>query len=550
MNDPLNGTPEPPLPASRHRIPVSVVWLVPAIAVLIGISMLVHGLMTKGPVITISFRTAAGLTEGKTAVKYKDVTVGTVSSVDLSDGGTHVIAKVALTNSARSLANAETRFWVVRPRIGAGGASGIDTLLSGSYIGVDKGTSSEHQTDFVGLETPPSVINGTPGRSFSLRTDELGSIDVNSPVYYRHIQVGRVASYQLDDDGKHVSLQLFIDAPYDRFVTENTRFWNASGVDISLNATGLKVNTQSLATVVTGGIAFATPDDGGGSPKPMYFLAKDQQAAMEPPHGPPVHFDLLFAQSLRGLVVGAPVVFSGRELGVVTSVDLDYDASKKRFPTLVGIDVYPKKLGRVLAKLPKFDGAADQQALHFLSIWVQHGLRAQAKAGNLLTGQLYISLDFVQNAAPVSFNPQMQPLYLPTISTAGVDQLEEKLNHVVDKIDKIPFDTIGLQLSANLSSLDATLKQVNGQLLPETTRTMQQAQGALGNAQQFLSPDSRLQQNINQALEEVQRSAQSVRSLVDYLNRHPESLLRGRRGDTDDASASDRISAAAKGADK
>lgn len=551
----------PPVTKRRRRIPI--VWLVPLVAVIIGLSMLAHAWLSTGPVITISFRSAAGLTEGKTLVKFKDVTVGTVSSVELSEDGSHVIVQVTLVKSARSLVNAQTRFWVVRPRIGAGGASGIDTLLSGAYIGVDKGSSEETKTRFTGLEDPPAVINGTPGKAFVLRADDLGSLDINSPVYFRRIQVGRIASYKLDADSKHVTLQAFINAPYDSFVNGNTRFWNASGVDIALNASGLKVNTQSLATVLAGGVAFATPDAPDSAeradtpsvadtsvadtsdapnapnasttpdavqspPRSAYILAKDQQAAMEPPSGPPTYLSLRFNQSLRGLVVGAPVVFAGKEFGNVTSVDLDYDRVTHRFPTIVGIDVFPKKLGKAVSNLPNLTGTKQQQASEFLRMWVANGLRAQVKSANLLTGQLYVSLDFIPNAPKVVYNPDARPLTLPTVTANGVDQIEEQISHVIAKIDKIPFDTIGQHLNTSLSDLDTTLEQVNTQVLPETTQTLKDAQKTFGAAQTFMSEDAPLQQNLNQTLVEVQRSAQSVRALTDLLGRHPEALLRGR----------------------
>jgi len=543
----------PPVTKRRRRIPI--VWLVPLVAVIIGLSMLAHAWLSTGPVITISFHSAAGLTEGKTLVKFKDVTVGTVSSVELSEDGSHVVVEVTLVKSARSLVNAQTRFWVVRPRIGAGGASGIDTLLSGAYIGVDKGTSKETKTSFTGLEDPPAVISGTPGKAFVLRAEDLGSLDINSPVYFRRIQVGRIASYKLDADSKHVTLQAFINAPYDSFVNGNTRFWNASGVDIALNASGLKVNTQSLATVLAGGVAFATPDAPDiaehtdtpaatntsnpsntpttpeavqSPPRSAYVLAKDQQAAMEPPSGPATYLSLRFNQSLRGLVVGAPVVFAGKEFGNVVSVDLDYDRVTHRFPTIVGIDVFPRKLGSAVSNLPNLTGTRQQQASEFLRVWVANGLRAQVKSANLLTGQLYVSLDFIPNAPKVVYNPDARPLTLPTVTANGVDQIEEQISHVIAKIDKIPFDTIGQHLNTSLSDLDATLKQVNTQVLPETTRTLKDAQKTFGAAQNFMSEDAPLQQNINQTLVEVQRSAQSVRALTDLLGRHPEALLRGR----------------------
>ncbi len=528
-NKPLSEPRDPVVTRNRWR--TSLVWLVPLTAALIGLSMLIHAWRSTGPEITISFKTAAGLEAGKTAVKYKDVTVGTVSSVALSDDGSRVVATVSLAKSAQSLARADTRFWVVRPRFGMTGVSGMDTLLSGAYIGVDTGASKEWRTTFTGLETPPAVISGTPGTSFAIHADDLGSLDIGSPVYYRRVQVGRVASYGLDSDGRGVSMQIFVDAPYDRFVTADTRFWNASGVDLSLGADGLKLKTQSVATIVGGGIAFATPT-ASITPAPAgsrFILAKDEQTAMAPPDGPAQYIELRFAQSLRGLSVGAPVEFSGINFGRVVSMKLDYDPSTQRFPMIVGIEVYPQRLGPVIEKLPKIDGDMEKVA-QFLSTMVAHGLRGQARSGNLLTGQLYISLEFVPNAPKVSYDVNARPLTLPTAS-GGFDQLQEQVASIVGKIDKMPLDSIGRNLDSSLSQLNSTLKQVNGQVLPATTQALQQARQTFGAAQGMLAEDGPLQENLGQTLQEVQRTARSLRTLTDLLGRHPEALLRGRAAD-------------------
>src|SRR5882757_606756 len=382
----------------RQRWRASLDWLVPLVAALIGVSMVIHTWWSAGPQIEISFQTGAGLEAGKTPLKYKDVVVGSVSAISFSEDRSHVVATVALDKSVKHFARADTRFWVVRPRIGAGGVSGIDTVLSGAYIGVDTGKSPAPRKEFLGLENPPTVIAGTPGKSFVLRSDDLGSLGVGSPVYYRRIHVGRVASFQLDDSGKGMSLQVFVDAPYDRFVTQSTRFWNASGVDIALGADGLKLNTQSLATVVAGGIAFATPYGENLAPAQdhaSFALAKDQQTAMAPPDGPPQYIQMRFDQSLRGLAVNAPVEFLGVSIGRVVSVTLDYDPLKQRFPVVVDVVIYPQRLSRVREKIPVLSGDEQQQSALFLRLMVEHGLRAQARTGNLLTGQLYIALEFL-----------------------------------------------------------------------------------------------------------------------------------------------------------
>ncbi|MES1153321.1 MAG: MlaD family protein, partial [Rhodanobacter sp.] len=275
----------------RRRFNASLIWLIPALAALVGLSLVISNWLQAGPQITISFQSAEGLEAGKTPVKYKNVVIGRVNKIHLSGDRSHVLVNVALEKSAESFASKDTRFWVVRPRIGLGGVSGIDTLLSGAFIGADVGDSNEYEDEFKGLEAPPPVNHGAPGRSFTLHSDDLGSLDIGSPVYYRRIQVGRVASYQLDKDGKGVSLQIFVDGPNDRFVTRSSRFWNASGVDVSIGANGLKLNTQSLATVLAGGVAFQDPPGPHDStPAPEdneYKLFGDQATAMAPPDGTP-----------------------------------------------------------------------------------------------------------------------------------------------------------------------------------------------------------------------------------------------------------------------
>jgi paraquat-inducible protein B len=443
---------------------------------------------------------------------------------------------VALEKSAESFATEGTRYWVVRPRIGLGGVSGIDTLLSGAFIGVDGGDSSAPQDEFKGLETPPAVNHGAPGRSFVLHSDDLGSLDIGSPVYYRRIQVGRVVSYQLDGDGKGISLQIFVDGPNDKFVTTDTRFWNASGVDVSVGAAGLKVNTQSLASVLAGGLAFQDPpgphDSTPAPEETEYKLFSDQAGAMAPPDGEPRYIRMRFEQSVRGLAVDAPVDFLGINIGRVVSVKLDYDEKAQRFPVVVGALVYPQRLGNAYDKLEALAKARGENPdlSQLLGRLVEHGLRAQARSGNLLTGQLYVALDFVPHAPAVAFDPNAKPLLVPTVA-GSFDKLQEQLAEIVDKLDKIPFDSIGKNLDQTLAGLNATLKQVNGQTLPEFKSTLQGVQKTMHAANDTLSGDSPLQQNLGATLEQVQRMARSLRVLTDYLGGHPEALLRGRRPD-------------------
>lgn len=516
----------------KRRFNVSLVWLVPIAAALVGLTMLIHDSLSAGPQITVQFQTAEGLEANKTQVKYKNVVIGRVTDIELASDRTHVVASVALNASASSFTAADSSFWVVRPRIGSKGISGVDTLLSGAFIGADAGSSKETRKSFVGLETPPAITYGQQGRRFTLHTEDMGSLDIGSPVYYRRIQVGQVISYALADDGKGVDVQVFINAPNDRYVTSDSRFWNASGVDVTLGANGLKVNTQSVSAILAGGIAFVeprwSPDATPALEHAQFQLYGDQDSALAPPDGEPRYIRMRFDQAMRGLAVSAPVEFHGVNIGRVVSVDLDYDTDKKTFPTMVGAVIYPSRLGKAHDKiLAQLGGEDDARSAQVMAAFVQQGLRAQARTANLITGQLYISLDFMPKAAAVKFDMAARPLLIPTVP-GSLDKLQEQVQAIVDKFSKLPMDQIANNLNGSLSEMSKTLHQVNTTMLPQLDETLNQTRKTLAAAEQTLGEDSPQRQQLGDTLGELERTAKSVRALTDYLGRHPESLIRGR----------------------
>ncbi|WP_462379811.1 PqiB family protein [Pseudomonas sp. Marseille-QA0892] len=532
--------PSAPTPEVRsHRFRISLIWLVPIAAALVGLSMVIHSWLSTGPTVVVSFQTAEGLEANRTQVKYKNVVIGTVTRIQLSDDRSHVNATIELDKSAHPFTREDSRFWVVRPRIGAGGVSGIDTLLSGVFIGADAGRSEETSTTFEGLEQPPAVTYGQPGKRFTLHTGDLGSLYVGAPVYYRRIQVGQVVSYTLANDGKGVDIEIFVNAPHDRFVLTDSRFWNASGIDVALGANGLRVNAESLSTIVAGGIAFRepnwTPEPKAADEYTEFQLFADQQTALAPPDGEPRYIRMRFNQSLRGMRLDAPVEFLGINVGRVVSMDLEYDEKTGDFPTTVGAVIYPQRLGRAHEQLVKeMGGEGEEMTAKLIKRFVDRGLRAEARTGNLLTGQLYIALEFSPNAPKVAFNAKAQPIEIPTVA-GSFDRLQEQLQAMVDKISRLPVDEIGNNLNGSLAELRNTLKQVNGQVLPEMKGTLQQANETLEQVartmettRQTLADDSPQLQQVETTMEELQRTARSMRVLTDYLSRHPEALIRGR----------------------
>ncbi len=547
-NDDLPQPPPPELragdvPALPHprvvevaRWHVSLVWLVPAVAIVIAASMLIRTVFLTGPRIDIEFASADGVEAGKTDVRYKEVVIGKVTSVSLKDDRKRVVVGVQLDRSAARFAVEDTTFWVVRPRIGTAGVSGLGTLLSGSFIASDAGVSPTDRSTFVGLEVPPFVLRGEPGTAYELRSDDLGSLDVGSPVFYKRSRVGRVVGYTLDPVRDALSIKLFIEAPFQSLVTRDVRFWNASGIDLSVNASGLTLNTQTLASVLAGGLAFERPAGATrGPPAPenaVFTLHADRRSALAPPDGPAVPLRMVFDSSVRGLVDGAAIDLLGIEIGRVRTVALQYDGQRKRFPVEVTAEVYPLRLGAVRSALLRdVNGGGDVDVMRRL---IANGLRAQLRTGNLLTSQLYIALDFLPGAGrplPVAADGVVA---MPTVA-GTLSEIQPQIADIVQKVSKIPFEDIGKDLRSTLSRASTAI----GQLTPEAQKALGEVQKTLGRAQTSLDALDRnlvdsnapVQRNLDETLQELQRAARALRVLSDYLQQHPESLLRGKPAD-------------------
>ena len=310
---------------------------------------------------------------------------------------------------------------------------------------------------------------------------------------------------------------------------------------MNVGANGFAVKTESLSSLLVGGIAFRAPDYSPGD-KPAaaeyaYELFDDQQTALAPPNGKPQYLALRFDQALRGLKVDAPVEFLGVEIGRVVSINLDFDAKKRSFPLNVGIVIYPQRLGqahlKMLAAL-NHDPNDEAGGVRVIGTFIENGLRAQARTGNLLTGQLYIALDFYPKAEKVAFDATARPVMIPTVP-GSLEQLQEKLEAMVDKINKLPVERIAGNLDGNLVEMRKTLSQFNSKTLPgvqstlsNVSKTLESADTTLKSANSTLAEDSPQREQLGQTLDELGRTSRSLRDLADYLGRHPESLIRGR----------------------
>jgi paraquat-inducible protein B len=568
----LNDVPEAVVQTRRQ---ISIVWFVPVVALLIGGWLAYKAISEKGPTINITFSTAEGLEAGKTKIKYKEVEVGQVEAIDVSKDLTHVVVTAELVKTAEKYLTEKTRFWVVRARVAAGEVSGLGTIFSGAYIGIDPGKGGAPTRNFKGLEVPPVVTTGLPGRHFVLESDRLGSLDVGSPVYYRQIKVGQVVSYELEKDLKTVRFRLFVNAPHHELVRKNTKFWNAGGLDVSLDASGIRIRTESLVALMLGGIAFdipaeIKPGDPAGEDD-VFILYETEEDIHQKAARELRHWVLEFEGSVRGLSKEAPVEFRGIKIGEVTDIRAEFDIETMEPRILVFVQTDPEAF--------KAMGESFLDPKEWMEKLVEKGLRAQLKTGSLITGQLFVDVDFHPDTPPAMMKYDHIYPQLPTLP-APMEMITASLNRLLSKIERLPLVEISnsvkntvqgaerlvnsaelrnsiVELNQTLKNtrkftgnLDATLtpelqkalarlnkalegaqmlvQDLDAKVTPEVNATLDQTQKTLADIGGVVSPDSPIYSELRRALKELADAAKSIRVMAEYLERHPDALIYGK----------------------
>lgn len=532
MPDISPGSKLPDLPSAvaqgGRRWAPQIIWIIPIVAVIVGLGLLYKSIVDHGPTITVSFTTGDGIVAGKTFVKYKDVNIGLVKTVILSEDHQQVLATISLNRDAADFARKDTRFWIVRPRITASGVSGLSTLLDGPFIAADLGKSGDKSDKFSALEVPPILTGDMPGREFILRAPTLGSHGIGTPVYFRRLNVGQVVAYDLDQDGKNISIRIFINAPYDQYVTNDSRFWNASGVDVSLSASGIQMQTESLVAVIAGGIAFESPHQSEGrsernpiNPSPsakndaqqlnsyasdrakadtVFMISPTRAAAMKQPDTRSQRFVLNFKQSVRGLTVGAPVEFRGVTIGEVVSIETAMDPKTFDVIQPVEIFVFPDRLKvrdiKTGAIMPPPANEDDR-----LKALISKGFRAEMRTQSYLTGQQFIALDFYPDAPQFTFNSSKYPPELPVIA-GSLEDAEKTIGNVLKNTDRM-------------------LKKLDEQTIPEFNKTLK-------NVNALTESNSPLITDMRDSMRELTKAASSVKALTDMLDQQPQSLIFGK----------------------
>ncbi len=552
--------------ASLHRHPrFQLIWLIPIVALLVAGYLAWDAIHSRGPVITLTFRTGEGLQAGQTKVRHKAVELGSVTAISLSDDLRRVIVTVQMRREAVPELTEKARFWVVRPRLSGGSVSGLDTLLSGAFIELDPGSpedmvQGEPRRMFEGLDDPPAVRSDEPGTTYQLKAPRIGGITSGSPVLYRDVVVGEVLRWEFGPQGQGFVITIFVRRPYDGFVHQGTQFWNSSGVSLDLGADGVTLRLGSLQALLTGAVAFDTDGDAratpGSAPGAAFQLYHDQAAAAAAGYRRHLAFATRFRGSVRGLAVGAPVELYGIAIGTVTAIKLQFDPSGNESHVDVYFEIQPERI----LDVSQIDGGNPVAVTRNL---VKRGLRMALHTANYITGQMVLSLDFVSGAAPEDVSQMPDGTVMVPSQAGGLDGLTASATQVMQSLAQVPFDKIGRDLDSMLVGASAI---TNG---PELRRSLQAMSAALVQVQELvrkvdagaapaLKELPAIADNLNAALartsklvasadtaygsnsvvlRDVERllaqfsdAARSVRLLADFLAQHPESLIQGRSG--------------------
>jgi paraquat-inducible protein B len=541
----MTETPEDvePEPSARVRAQrFSWVWLFPIGAAAIVLWLAWRNLADRGPAITISFRNVDGLEAGQTKIQHRNVDLGTVESLELTPDMSRVIVHARMTRQASGHLTPNTRFAIIAPHVGVGGISGLSTLVSGSYIEMYPGKpSDESKRDFVGLDEPPALSPETKGHSFTLLTNDLGSLTRGSPISFNGINVGEVEDYQLRPNNKGVTVIAFVRSPYEELVHPETRFWNAGGVDLTLGSQGLRIRANSWEQLLSGGIAFATPTEvlqKPSSPSGAVFgLYDNRRAADRAPQGQTLNYVADFLGNQRGLDTGTAVELQGIEVGEVTEAHLAYDEKRHTLVTRATFYVDPERVE--ILNMPRGADANQHDAVEkWIETLVGDGMRAQVSSASFLTGTKLVGLEMVANAPKAHLEHEGDAVMIPTSTAGDFTAVLQDLQSVLKNIDRA---TSGPQLGHALQSLDDTLTRLDKvthdiepdikSLVKSLRNTADSAQATLNTIQGLAGNTAPSGTDLPRMMRELTEAARSVRGLADYLDRHPEALIRGRKGD-------------------
>lgn len=524
---------------------ISIIWLIPVLTVFIGAWMIYDYVSHQGPEITLHLNSAEGIEAGKTEIKSRNVKIGTIKSISLSDDFQSIIAKAQMTPEAENMLRTDTRLWVVKPRIGKGGVSGLDTLLSGAYIALEPGTTDKVANTFDILETPPVASQNEKGLRLILTKRTAGKLEVGDPVLYEGFTVGRIEKVDFSPAEKLAHYQLFIKSPFDQLVRTQSKFWVNSGMKMNLNTKGFNLDIGSIETLLTGGVSFATTEGQDEGKLVTQSLSKfelydNQEAAEQSAFNQYVEFVMLFDESIRGLNEGAPVEYRGVPIGYVAKVPLELERvgdhfSQRKIPVLVRIE--PARM------FQDYQSISKAELTKLFKGEFATGLRGTLKTGSLLTGALFIDTEvFPKHKLTQESAYSGYPVF-PT-KVAGVAEIQKKFGQIIEKVNSLPIENTINNMNRAMQSSDKAfsafaqtnqelttlLRQSSTQQLPDSLKqSLEELQRTLNG----YSPDSQAYQDLQSTMSQLNQTLDQLTPLIKQLNQKPNSVVFGKSNQAD-----------------
>jgi len=521
---------------------ISRIWLIPIIAVVLGLFLVVQNYLSKGPEVIVTFDTASGIEAGKTKIKYRNVDIGSVTNLNLTADNENVELVIQLEPATRKMLREDTQFWVVKPRIGAEGVSGLSTLLSGGYIKLAPGNGTVTKNrKFTGLEEIPVTPAGTPGLKLTLTSESAKSLSVGDPVIYRGFTVGKVETSRVDPESHKIIYDIFIKSPYGKFVSSKTRFWNSGGADLDITTEGINFRMESIFSLLAGGVSFDLPvgstvgrmvDDGY-----KFNLFPNKNSIKKNPHIQHKRYIVAFQGSMRGLNPGAAVEYRGIRVGRVVKIMIQEIAQSNELPfdkpQPMPVEI---RLTPALFKMDDTQAGIDRMSTVLKHAVENFNLRASLKSSSIITGQQFIDLDFHPDDKPKQLGQFLGFEAIPSI-TGGFDNIEKQVNLLLKKLNALPLDSLVgsaddslQQLEKTLAAADAAMENANKILGSEK---FQQLPATLDATIQSYSSNSELYEHLNRTTQNLNDTLLALQKLATTLDKQPNSLIFSKRNKAD-----------------
>ena len=505
----------------HKRLSISI-WLIPIVALFISLWLAYQYFAQLGPEITIEFESSAGLKAKQSQIKFRDVAIGTVKKISLKDGDQGVIVTARINKDAQQLINENAKFWIVKPKIDKSGISGLETLVSGSYIELHSNTSDTLKKHFIGLEEEYLDEKNIKGKYFKLNAPNSYDISQGSVVYCRNVEVGEVKHVKLSNNGDMVEFQIFIKEPYEKFINAQTQFFYMSNFKIDLSKSRLDMSLASSTQIIYGGIAFSTPSkqihnypiddnhifplfssEGDASTKRIGYNTKDIKT-----------FQMRFAQNLAKLEISSPIKFDNFQIGHVINIESSFNAEKGEMVSEVLVDIDTSVFN------------------HDLNSSLEKGLIAQLAQNNPLLDSLYIELVYDTNNSyqVVSAKPyNIFPTKSVTFEDMGA-KVTTLLNSITVMIEdsQQPIQNILKNLNKTIKSTNALIKGSGLKKLPkQIEKSLKEFETTLQTTRELIGSNSKMSDDVSESMKEVNKASRALERVLRKIDQKPNSLIFG-----------------------